>query len=284
MSRSLSPGIAFGCSDLLAAACRNTLTPSAVLSLSLGSARPVDVLNAAMSLRWLELTPEGILAATPRGERALAESDARRRLRLLVLDHVEVENPTWLHLAPAGRRETLLHAPPGVRQILVEAGLAYGDDEDTVAFWDGLASRARGFRDTSLSEIGRRGERLTVERETARTGRSPKWIALDSSSDGYDVLSTVSAVDAQRLTIEVKTSEQPLSGAVFHLTRNEWETASESLNHAFHLWDLSGRCPRLAVLAVPEAASHIPADSGDGSWESVAIPFRAFAGRFADCP
>lgn len=260
------------------------LTPSAVVSLSLGSVRSVDVLSAAMSLRWLELTPQGHLAPTSRGQRVLVESDARRRLRLLVLDHVEAENPAWLHLAPAGRRETLLNAPAGVRQILVEAGLAYGDSDDTVAFWDGLATRARGFRDASLSAIGRRGERLTVEREIARTGRSPKWIALDSSSDGYDVLSTVSKEDARRLTIEVKTSEQQPSAAIFHLTRNEWETAIDSLNHAFHLWDLSGSHPRLAVLTVTEAALHVPADSGFGAWEAVAIPFRAFAQYFAEYP
>ncbi len=282
MRRPISPGIAFGCSDLLAAVRRNSLTPSTALSLSLGSAQSRDVLDAAMSLRWLEVTPEGLLAATPKGERILAEGDPRRQLRLLVLDHVEAENPSWLHLTPAGRRETLLHAPPGVRQVLVEAGLAYGDDEDIVAFWDGLAARARGARDAVLSEIGRRGERLTVEREATRTGRTPRWIALDSSSDGYDVLSTVSTADARRLTIEVKASEQGISRATFHLTRNEWETAGESMQHAFHLWDISCGRPRLAVLTLADAVSHVPVDSGDGCWESVAVPFSAFAELFVE--
>lgn len=235
-----------------------------------------------MSLRWLDVTPDGLLAATPLGERVLAEGDPRRQLRLLVLDHVQAENPSWLHLAPAGRRDTLLHAPPGVRQVLVEAGLAYGDEEDVVAFWDSLAARARGARDAVLSEIGRQGERLTIERETTRTGRAPKWIALDSSSDGYDVLSTVSTADARRLTIEVKASERGISRATFHLTRNEWEMAGESLHHAFHLWDISGGRPKLAVITVAGAASHVPVDSGGGSWESVSVPFSAFAELFAD--
>lgn len=280
MSRPLSPGVAFGCSELLVAVSRNVLTPGGVLSLSLGSAPPRDVLDATVALRWIETNPEGQLSATPRGMRALAEPDGRRRLRLLVFDHVEAENPPWLHLAPSGRRDTLMHAPAGVRQVLVEAGLAYGDDDETVSFWDGLSARARGARDATLSGIGRRGERLTVEREAARTGQPPKWIALDSASDGYDVLSRISADDPRWLTIEVKASERPVSRAEFHLTRNEWDMAGEALNHAFHLWDLSGPEPLLAVISVEHISEHVPTDSGDGCWESVGIPFRAFSALF----
>lgn len=280
MTRPLSPGVAFGCAELLGAASRNALTPSGALSLPLSSVPARDVLDASFSLRWLEVSTEGILILTVRGERALSISDDRLRLRQLVLDHVEAETPPWLHLAPAGRRETLLHAPDGIRQVLVEAGLAYGDDIDAVSFWDGLAARARGTRDAALSEIGRRGERLTIARERERTGFWPKWVALDSSSDGYDVLSQLSAEDRRRLTIEVKATERQLPHAFFHLTRNEWETAEECLHHAFHLWDLSGSEPRLAVLTVPQVATHIPADIGEGSWESAAIPFRAFASQF----
>jgi len=247
----------------------------------LGSASPKDVLDATFALRWIEVTPEGLLRPTMRGERVMEESDDRHRLRLLVLDHVEAENPSWLHLAPAGRRETLLHAPPGVRQVIVEAGLAYGEDEATVAFWDGLAARARGSRDASLAEIGRRGERLTVEYETSRIGQSPKWVALDSSSEGYDVLSRMSSSDMRRLTIEVKASERRISQAIFHLPRNEWETAQESLNHAFYLWDMSGSQPMLAIISVEQMSNHIPVNAGDGCWESAAIPFRSFLKSFA---
>lgn len=76
---------------------------------------------------------------------------------LLILDYVEAENPPWLQLAPAGRRSALLHAPPGIQQVLVEAGLAYRDDSNTVLFWDSIAARARGMTDASLSAIGRMG-------------------------------------------------------------------------------------------------------------------------------
>lgn len=55
--------------------------------------------------------------------------------------------------------------------------------------------------------------------------------------------------DTRRLTIEVKTSAQGLSG-LLHLTRNEWNLATESLNHVFHLWDIRSVPPRLAVLNI----------------------------------
>lgn len=80
----------------------------------------------------------------------------------------------------------------------------------------------------------------------------PKWIAIESSSDGYDVLSRMSASDNRRMTIEVKASEQDTEFASFHLTRNEWETAIGSVAHRFHLWALARAREELAVLTVEQ--------------------------------
>ena len=90
-------------------------------------------------------------------------------------------------------------------------------------------------------------------------------------------------VDTRRLTIEVKTSAQWLSG-LLHLTRNEWNLATESLNHVFHLWDIRSVPPRLAVLDTETFATHIPIDQGSGEWKSAAIPFLAFEPHFAPSP
>ena len=169
-------------------------------------------------------------------------------LRAMLIDFIEIEQPPWLQLVPYGRRETLLQAPPSIRQVFVEAGLAYGDDEETVRFWDALAARARGLLDGALTEIGRRGERLTPQYERNRTDMEPKWIALESASDGYDVLLHVAKSDSRRMTIEVKTSERSTEFASFHLTRNEWSTALGSLAHRFHLWVLAPSRMELAVL------------------------------------
>jgi len=200
---------------------------------------------------------------------------------MLILDYIHAENPPWVQLAASGRREVLLQAPKALCQVIVDAGLAYGDDSDTVIFWDMLAASARGIRNAALTEIGRIGERLTLTHERRRTGREPTWVALDSNADGYDVLSRISDADTRRLTIEVKTSNQVAKSGIFHLTRNEWNLAVDSLHHAFHLWSISGGEPRLAVLHVEQIAKHVPVDEGCGVWESAGIPFAAFSSSFS---
>lgn len=277
--RPMSPSVAFGCIELLSVVDSYPLLPGGVHSLSLGAVPSQDILDAALDIRWLSVGTDGFLKPTPRGERALAAPSSRAKLRVLVLDHIEARDTPWLQLASSGRREVLMHAPKELRQIFVEAGLAYDGDPETVAFWDALASRARGVRDEALTEIGRAGERLTLEYEKRRTGADPKWVALDSNSDGYDVLSRLDMGDSRRLVIEVKTSTQGLAG-YFHVSRNEWEVAEDALFHAFHLWDVSSDTPRLAVLDPNEVREHAPTDGGMGSWQSVRIPFAAFGDAF----
>ncbi len=284
-TRPLSPSVAFGCVELLGIVARNAVTAGGVQSLALGPVSAQDVLKAAIDLSWVTLVPEtGLLAPTPKGARALAAPDDYVRLRILVLDYIDAANPPWVQLATAGRREVLLQAPKGLCQVLVDARLAYGDDQDTVTFWDTLAARARGMRNAALTETGRIGERLTLAYERHRTGREPKWVALDSNADGYDVLSRVSDADQRRLTIEVKASSQRALTGSFHVTRNEWNLAVESLNHTFHLWDVSGLPPRLAVLEIDQLEKHIPENQGSGSWESAMIPFASFAPSFFATP
>lgn len=277
--RPMSPSVAFGCIELLSVAERYPISPGAVHSLSLGAVPSQDILDAALDIRWLSISVDGFLRPTSRGDRALAAPCSRAKLRTLVLDYIEARDPPWLQLASSGRREVLMHAPKELRQIFVEAGLAYGGDVETVAFWDDLASRARGAKDEALTEIGRTGERLTLAYEKCRTGSEPKWIALDSNSDGYDVLSCRDKGDSRRLVIEVKTTKQGLDG-YFYVSRNEWEVAEDALSHVFHLWDVSEEPPLLAVLKPEDVRRHTPVDSGMGEWQSVRIPFFAFRAVF----
>lgn len=284
-ARPLSPSVAFGCVELLGVVSRNAITAEGVLSLSLGAVPARDVLAAVLELSWVTTAPEtGLLTLTLKGAAALAAPDDRVRLRHLILDHLYIESPPWLQLAASGRREVLLQAPKGICQVFVDAGLAYGDDPDTVIFWDTLAARARGMRNAVLAETGRMGERLTLAHESRRTGREPKWVALDSNADGYDVLSRVSNKDTRRLTIEVKTSSQAALSGLFHLTRNEWNLALDSLHHVFHLWNVSTDPPDLAILEVEQVAKHVPSDEGHGVWESARIPFAAFECSFSRTP
>ena len=278
--RHLTPSVAFGCVELIGVIARNSPTANDLDSLRILSVSGEDLVAFARYLRWVELRDTGHLALTADGIAANAKGDPRAAIRSLLAAYIDIAKPVWVQTASAGRRELLSHAPPGVQQVFAESGMAYGYDDDIVAWWDSLATRARRVRDDALTEIGRQGERYSLEYERNRTGRDPKWTAVESNLEGYDILSTLSADDNRRLTIEVKTSQQPPGSAWFFLSRNEWEHAVDALHHAFHLWTLNGDMPRLAVLSVDDVAQHLPTDGGGGAWQTVRVPFGAFEPAF----
>jgi hypothetical protein len=231
-----SPGLAQGCFDLLGIASRNALTfPQIAFSFGkLGSLPTVKVIETAQFLRWLRANEEGLAVVTPSGARLQSLASYEPMLRQALLDYIEVEQPAWVQNATFGRRKVIAFAGSQIGQVFVEAGLAEGTEDEVVSFWDAMASMARGQKNDRLSAIGRLGERLTIEHEQERTGRRPRWVAIDNNEDGYDVLSIVSADDLRSLSIEVKCSTNGLAGR-FHVTRNEWERAQETENHAFYL-------------------------------------------------
>lgn len=280
MSEVLSPGVAYGCFELLDLIDGSPMGLAAARGLGkLGVVSAARVADCALALGWVELDDRGMILPTPRGQSVRALPLTELRLRRALLDLVEKSDPAWVQNARFGRRQLLQYAPPEISQLCSEAGLSDGSDADVVAFWDTLAARARGLHDVRLNEIGREGERLTLDYELNRTHRQPRWIALDSSSDGYDVLSCLAPTDTRRLCIEVKASRQGNRGS-FYLTRHEWETATTLLNYRMHLWDLSRPKPRLAVVDPEALAPHLPTDQGKGRWETANIPFEAFMQMF----
>jgi Domain of unknown function (DUF3883) len=277
-----SPGLAQGCFELLGIVSRNALTfPEIHASFAyLGSLPTTKVLSTAQGIGWLRATDEGIASVTPSGSRLLTLAGYEPMLRQALLDYIEVDRPPWVQNATYGRSRVIRFAGTELAQVFIEAGLAHGIEDDVVAFWDVIAALARGQKDGLLSEIGRQGERLSIAHEQARTGRKPKWVAIDNNEDGYDVLSIVEPGDARPLSIEVKASTMGLSGSL-HLTRNEWERSQEVENHTFHLWAMRYRSQNaLAVLAPTELKNHVPIDLGSGNWEMVEIPFSAFKSHF----
>lgn len=281
VSEPLSPGVAYGCFELLDLLEATPMSLNATRTLGkLGVVSAERATSCAQLLGWIAIDEVGLLVPTIRGQSVRAMPRTEERLREALLDLVEATNPPWVQGARFGRRHVLQYSPPEIAQVCREAGLASGETSEVVAFWDLLAARARGLHDVRLNEIGRHGERLTLNHEEKRTGKSPRWIALDSNADGYDVLSSVSDNDSASLCIEVKASRAGLAGD-FYVTRNEWNTARDLLHFAMHLWDLSAPNPRLAVVDLQELADHVPHDEGQGRWECVRIPFAAFATTFA---
>lgn len=280
VSEALSPGVAHGCFELLELLEHTPMTPRATKSLGkLGVVSAERVTRCALLLGWAEINEGGLLALTLRGQSIRSMPKTEERLRSALLDLVQATDPPWVQGARFGRRHVLEYSPPEISQICREAGLADGTSDDVVRFWDSLASRARGLHDVRLNEVGRRGERLTLDYEERRTGHRARWIALESSADGYDVLSQASSSDEAKLCVEVKTSLQGLGGHLF-MTRNEWETARTLLRFVMHLWDLSRPVPKLAVVDVVQLDANIPVDQKDGRWDTVSIPFSSFASAF----
>ena len=280
-----SPGLAQGCFELLGIASRNALTFREIASAfgQLGGMPSASVMETAQSLQWLRASEAGMAVLTPTGSRLVALAGYEAMLRQALIDYIDVVRPPWVQNAVFGRKKVIAFAGAQIGQVFIEAGLSEGTDNAIVTFWDALAGAARGQKNERLTEIGRRGERLTISHETSRTGRTPRWIALDNNEDGYDVLSIVDTACEVPLSIEVKASTMG-PAASFHLTRHEWERAQEVEHHIFHLWDLRrDDRPALAKISPGMMSFHVPSDQGDGNWEGVRIPFGAFGkDAFAD--
>lgn len=277
-----SPGLALGCFELLEMAVRRDMRFASIVSefSKIGVMPASGVLNLAQTLNWIRAGEDGRATVTVEGHRILSLPGYEARVRRALLDYIDVVRPPWIQNATFGRAKVIAFAGSDIAQVFVEAGLAHSTEIEVVEFWDELAARARGQKGVRLNAIGRAGERLTIESETRRTGRKPRWISIDSNADGYDVLSVAGPADVRHMSIEVKATRIGLAGS-FHLTANEWERAIVSDLHAFHLWELSSGCPALAVLSKDDVAPHVPADRGEGQWESVEIPFGAFSHMFA---
>jgi hypothetical protein len=276
-----SPGIVDGCFILIDRIGKAPMPLASIVPAfpKIGSVRSELVLRTSQEMGWVAAGESGEATLTVLGARILEQTDAKARFRRALLDYVEREKPSWVEQACFGRIKVVTFAPEAIRQIIDECGLTTGFDDETVAFWDMLAAMARGQRDDSFTRIGREGERLSLKHEERRTGVKPKWVAVDSNSKGYDVLSVASRVDMSKCTIEVKASSIGLGGR-FHLTRNEWDVATRGRNHLFHLWDLTASPPRLAVITTEQMSQHMPLNAGSGEWESVEVPMSAFGAEF----
>jgi hypothetical protein len=166
-----SPGLAQGCFELLGIASRNSLTFQEIHNsfAYFGSIAASKVVEAMQGLRWIRANDDGTVGVTPSGFRLLNIVGYEPMLRQALLDYIDVELPPWVQNASFGRARVLSFAGREIAQVFVEAGLAHGTDQEVIAFWDELASRARGQRSGRLTAIGRHGERLSLAYEESRT-------------------------------------------------------------------------------------------------------------------
>ncbi len=232
---------------------------------------------------WLA-EADGLLKVTAEGTALVAMEEPERQLRMQVSKLVTVLRPPWVHLFTQGRAAVALYAPPEAKQCLEESGLLAGQDEETIGWWDEIAQGERAATDASLIEIGRRGERATMDYEQQRTGKRPTWTALERTAAGYDVLSCVDARDPTPLAIEVKATQRAWEAGRFHLSRNEWEHLRLAPHGQLHLWSFASQPCLFAVVEVNVVGGHMPQDSGAGMWEECAVSFEAVAPQPVEVP
>ena len=243
---------------------------------TMGHASREKVLQLCQAAYWIQLTDSGQLRLTKEGGKIAGAINPVMSMRMQIQSIILHINPPWAKKAQHGRQELLNFVKPEIRQCFQEAKLTDSTEKDVVVWWDKLANASRGIRQERLLEIGRIGERLSINFEKERTGKEPKYVALDTAEPGYDILSIVSRDDTSKLCIEVKTSEQNLNQAYFHLSRNEYENAKLIDNYVLHLWLLNSNGNQRLIVPFDIVEKHCPSDRKEGKWESVKIPFNSF--------
>lgn len=224
-----------------------------------------------------ELTERGRIIAKD----YVCNGDVRLAFRSILKVYIEEVRPIWAYKFPAGREEAFSAMSADEVKCFDEAGLGRGTlSDDVIRWWDQIAALFRNPHENELVEIGREGERLTIQYEFKRVGVSPKWVSIESNYAGYDVLSKESNDSADRRLIEVKATHKNIRDAVLYISCNEWETAvAASSRYFFYIW-LCGEVNKLAIVSTEEMHSHIAVNQGAGRWLSISVPYSEFEGDF----
>lgn len=240
-----------------------------------GTSTAKAVLALTTRLSWVAVADSGQLVATEMGRRAHLEKARHLRLRHQLGSIIENFRPAWAAMMTKGRLEAELSLPSVIKQCFTEALIFECPAQEIVDWWDRLAGLMREKTDKERLEIGRKGEKLTLEFEKERTGQYPQWKAVETNFAGYDILSVKNPGSVEKLMIEVKASTRGYAETRLHLTTHEWETAmTEPDAYRFHFWLLEST-PSLYEIQTEEMAKHIPVNSGKGTWEETTVPLQA---------
>lgn len=231
------------------------------------------ILTVSFKCGWVKVNQEGLIELTQRGQ-DISVLEYRTALIMQIEDLISNFNPTWASLLLKGRTEAKNFLPSDALQCFKECGLFGELTGELIKFWDKLSIAYRNYSQIRMTEIGRMGEKLSFDYELNRTGTPPLWQAIESNLAGYDLLSIVDNYKFDKLKIEVKTTTSNIAFAKFHISKNEWNTATASINYIFHLWHIE-KTPTLYILETNKIIEHIAINKKDGQWESIEIPFQS---------
>lgn len=201
--------------------------------------------------------------------------------RCCLYDLILVKRQSWARIITLGRGKFLRQLERDEQQCFRAALLVEEPPSaEVVIWWDTLSGQMRRENDRKRMERAREAERLTFDHEITRLNAlgislSPKWVAIDDNTAGYDILSfDPSEPSPRNRLIEVKsTIASPLR---FYVTRNEWEQALKFGDaYHFHIWDLAPTPPRLFQRTAAQIKPHIPEDQANGKWATAEIPVGA---------
>jgi hypothetical protein len=230
------------------------------------------VFELCQKCEWIRLDIDGYLEVTGKSDDILSSTSVERMLRVQIQHLVEAYKPTWIPLLTRGRSEALKYLPDDVVQCLREAELTTSYSDDVILWWDKIGKISRKTGKDEKVDVGRRGEKMSIDYERARTQKEPAWRGFETNFSGYDVLSVIDSKNPDFLNIEVKTSNSTWEVASFYVSKNEWSVAKSSPNYLFHLWTLIPKS-KLYVVSVDKVETHIPINRGEGTWESAEISF-----------
>lgn len=260
-------------------------TIRAVEDMYIKNLSPVSVdtlMDLALTCRWIAKNNE-LFVLSKQGQALVNTKEFAERARIILSDYVCYVTPAWARRIPYGRQEAFIFMTRDEQACFYEAGLMdENPGEAVIEWWDRISGFLRRAEEDRKTEVGRKGEKLTLLYEQKRTGRQPQWISLDSNLSGYDVISQQTEEDSSALLIEVKSSEKSISTADFFVSVNEWHTASNTENYKFYLWCLYGEKKQLAVITPQQLFQYIPTNNKSGEWLTVRIPFASFSEAFKE--
>lgn len=238
----------------------------------------MEIVEFCKKMGWLEDTGEELHTTGKSSEILLLQKQPEMLRRMLDMIF-QSQNVYWARFLSRGRREAKLFLEGNQLQILEWCGLF--EEGDEVSDW-WLDKRDYSNDDEERENImtGRMGERKTISFEERRTGGKPEWTALElGDREGFDVLSWVDGSErSDSLRIEVKASKSDIKNATVFLTRNEWNKATSTGEHVFHLWPevYSDRAEPM-IVTVDQMSTQVPKDTGEGNWQNTEIPMAAFS-------
>lgn len=196
---------------------------------------------------------------------------SKNEYRYFIEQYIRKMEPSWAGRIIYGRREIYCFLNKEEQRCFCLAGLYENYDQDTVDWWDNIASFLREKSNINKLNYGRNGEKLTIDYEEKRIGVKPKYVAIDSNLLGYDVISFVNLDKKEKLYIESKYSEKPYEYASFYVSSHEWSVAHNNKNYRFYIWYHKNNEIKLEIKTPEEIMPHIPLNSGIGEWTTVEI-------------